>query len=98
MRIDLKNKGLLKAYSLNLIDENFLQLLSPDINSTYFLDLNLLKTSEENYIHNYYIKGFVKENLILLCHLFIKEDDIPKAYRMRNQFGTFHFNIKSRKK
>lgn len=95
-RFEGVSKKLLRAYSFGLLDEYYLSLFSPEVNSTYFLEVGVLPTGESNFICNNYAKNNLKENLMILNSLFGQERKTAGAFRLRNQFGTYHFNIRNK--
>ena len=66
IKLCVDNKELLRAYSLGLVDEFYLQLFSPEINSTYQLDVSMLEIAEANFLHYHFLKNKIKENLSIL--------------------------------
>lgn len=85
---------LLKAFSLGLINPKYLELFCPGINASYFIDYESIQTDEDNFLYNIYIKNKVKENLIVLSSIFMKGDQT--SLRMKNKYGTIHYNLKSK--
>ncbi len=71
-----------------------MELFSPKINATYFIDYDLIHTNENNYFYNISIKQKIKQNLFILNQIFQGSEKGQSSFRMKNQFGTIHYNIK----
>lgn len=54
------------------------------MNSSYFLEPELLEIQEVNYLHNHYAKYKIKENLLILNQVINSEQKTPFAFRMQN--------------
>lgn len=77
----------------NLIDINYYELFSSGINSSYFTYFDLLNTEENNFMINNYIKNLQKIILSVICS-FLKGASKTMSFRLKNRYGTIHFNIK----
>lgn len=93
-RIREDNIELLTAFTLGLINPKYLELFCPGINASYFIDYSSIQTDEDNFLYNLYIKNKVKENLIVLSSIFMKGNQT--SLRMKNKYGTIHYNLKSK--
>lgn len=97
IRVNIDQKALLLANHNNLIDKNYLELFSDGINSSYFYYFLTQNTIEKNYFINSYAKTKIKGNLVILSSVFMEKSKKVLSFRLKNEFGTTHLNVKVKK-
>lgn len=80
-----------------MIEKNYLELFSEGINSSYFYYFLSLNSDEKNFFINSYVKNKIKENLIILSEVFLEDCKKILSFRLKNEFGTTHLNVKVKK-